>query len=82
VFDAFSKWLEVHQIISTTSTATTEKLREIFATHGLPTTVVSHNGTNFTSSEFAEFMKRNGNKLYTSKFQHTTQHQMGKQSVQ
>ena len=60
VVDAYSKWLEVHQMTSTTSTATIEKLREIFATHGLPTTVVSDNGTNFTSSEFEEFMKRNG----------------------
>ncbi|CAB4004480.1 LOW QUALITY PROTEIN: uncharacterized protein K02A2.6-like [Paramuricea clavata] len=60
VVDAYSKWLEVHQMTSTTSTATIEKLREIFATHGLPTTVVSDNGTNFTSNEFEEFMKRNG----------------------
>ncbi|CAB3997722.1 Uncharacterized protein K02A2.6 [Paramuricea clavata] len=60
VVDAYSKWLEVHQMTSTTSTATIEKLREILATHGLPTTVVSDNGTNFTSSEFEEFMKQNG----------------------
>ena len=32
---------------STTSAATIEKLREIFATHGLQQTVVSDNGTNF-----------------------------------
>ena len=37
--DAYSKWLEVHVMKSTTSTATIEKLREIFATHGLPKTV-------------------------------------------
>ena len=60
VMDAFSKWLEVHRMKSITSTATIEKLREMFATHGLPATVVSDNGSNFTSSEFQEFMKRNG----------------------
>ena len=43
VVDAYSKWLEVHTMQSTTSTATIEKLREIFATHGLPGTVVSDN---------------------------------------
>ena len=43
-----------------TSTATIEKLREMFATHGLPATLVSDNGSNFTSSEFKEFMKKNG----------------------
>ena len=60
VVDAYSKWLDVHCMKSTTSTATVEKLREIFAIHGLPTTLVSDNGSNFTSSEFEEFMKRNG----------------------
>ncbi|XP_044171937.1 uncharacterized protein K02A2.6-like [Acropora millepora] len=60
VIDAHSKWLEVHCMKSTTSNATIEKLREIFATHGLPATLVSDNGSNFTSSEFEEFMKRNG----------------------
>ena len=45
---------------STTSSATIEKLREIFAIHGLPATLVSDNGSNFTSSEFEEFMKRTG----------------------
>ena len=60
VIDAYSKWLEVHCMKSTTSNATIEKLREIFATHGSPATLVSDNGSNFTSSEFEEFMKRNG----------------------
>ena len=60
VMDAYSKWLEVHRMKSITSTATIEQLREMFATHGLPVTVVSDNGSNFTSSEFQEFMKKNG----------------------
>ena len=58
--DAYSKWLEVHVMKSTTSAATIEKLREIFATHGLPRTVVSDNGTNFSSGEFEQFMRQNG----------------------
>ena len=45
---------------STRSSATIEKLWEIFATHGLPATDVSDNGTNSTSKEFQEFMQRNG----------------------
>ena len=45
---------------STTSGATIEKLRGIFAIHGLPATLVSDNGSNFTNSEFEERMKRNG----------------------
>ena len=34
--DAHSKWVEVMQVQSPTSTATVEKLRTVFATHGLP----------------------------------------------
>ena len=60
LIDAYSKWLEIHVMKSTTSTATIEKLREIFATHGLPKTVVSDNGTNFSSGEFELFMSQNG----------------------
>ena len=60
VMDAYSKWSEVHRMKSITSTATIEKLREMFATHGLLTTLVSENGSNFTSAEFQELMRRNG----------------------
>mgnify|MGYP000229430996 FL=1 len=58
--DSYSKWLKVHRMKSITSTATIEKLREMFATHGIPGTVVSDNGSSFTSSEFQEFTTRNG----------------------
>ena len=60
VMGAYSKWLEVHRMKSITSTATIERLRKMFATHGLPAALVSDNGSNFTSSEFQEFMERNG----------------------
>jgi len=33
---------------------------EMFATHGQQATLLSHNGCDFTSSEFNEFMKMNG----------------------
>ena len=36
VVDAYSKWIEVHIVPSTTSLAAIEKLRVTFATHGLP----------------------------------------------
>ena len=45
---------------STLTTATIDKLRSIFATHGLPQTIVSDNGPAFTSAEFKEFLRRNG----------------------
>ena len=43
-----------------TASVTIEKLRSIFATHGLPDTVVTDNGPTFTSELFQEFMEKNG----------------------
>ncbi|XP_064475712.1 uncharacterized protein K02A2.6-like [Ornithodoros turicata] len=59
VVDAHSKWLEVFQLTSLSSVTVCEKLRTLFATHGVPDTIVSDNGAAFTSQEFQEFMKRN-----------------------
>ena len=47
-------------INSATSISTIQKLRAMFATHGLPKVVVSDNGSVFTSSEFQQFMTKNG----------------------
>lgn len=44
---------------SSTSSATTEKLRIAFATLGLPEMVVTDNGSNFVGSEFDDFLKMN-----------------------
>ena len=54
--DAHSKWLDVHQMQSITSANTIEKLRAVFAIHGLPRKVVTDNGSSFTSEEFRSFM--------------------------
>ena len=51
--DAHSKWMEVHLMQSITASKTIESLRIIFSSHGLPQTIVTDNGSPFTSSEFA-----------------------------
>jgi len=56
----FSKWPEVFVVNSTSATQTADKLRRIFATHGLPVTLVSDNGPPFSSEEFHRFMTSNG----------------------
>ena len=58
--DAHSKWLDIHTVNVATSSATVAHLRTLFATHGLPETVVTDNGSVFTSQEFEDFMHRNG----------------------
>ena len=57
--DAHSKWIEVHITTSTTSSVTIE-MRSTFATFGIPETLVTDNGPNFTSVEFENFLKSNG----------------------
>ena len=42
------------------------RTQKAFATHGLPTQVVTDNGAQFTSQEFAEFLKLNGIHHYKS----------------
>ncbi|XP_031338181.1 uncharacterized protein K02A2.6-like [Photinus pyralis] len=60
VVDSHSKWLEVRRVPSTSSKATVSVLRQIFSTHGLPKVIVSDNATSFTSTEFTEFLSKNG----------------------
>ena len=60
VVGAHSKWIEVELVPATTSAHTIQKLRAMFATHGLAELLVSDNGTAFTSAEFQEFLSRNG----------------------
>ena len=56
--DTTSEWIETHIMSSTTSTATVNKLREIFAQHRLPEVLVSDNAANFISEEFETFMRK------------------------
>ncbi|XP_033111008.1 uncharacterized protein K02A2.6-like [Anneissia japonica] len=60
VVDAFSKWPEAVIMSSTTSEKNIEELRSLFSRYGLPKIVVSDNGPQLTSHEFAKFMKENG----------------------
>ena len=60
VVDAHSKWPEVHILTSVTAARTVQALREIFARVGLPKQLVSDNGPQFMSQDFAEFIARNG----------------------
>uniref|UniRef100_A0A803JUZ6 Gypsy retrotransposon integrase-like protein 1 n=1 Tax=Xenopus tropicalis TaxID=8364 RepID=A0A803JUZ6_XENTR len=59
VVDSFSKWLEVVSVASATTHAVIQVLRKLFATHGLPDTIVSDNGAQFTSADFRAFMESN-----------------------
>ena len=59
VIDSHSKWIEVQHMASTNAERAIDELRLIFVTQGLPGEVVSENGAQFTSIEFAEFILKN-----------------------
>ena len=58
--DAHSKWPEAYEMHSTTTSKVVEVLRQLFAAYGLPEQIVSDNGLQFVSSDFAEFLRMNG----------------------
>ncbi|XP_033099940.1 uncharacterized protein K02A2.6-like, partial [Anneissia japonica] len=60
VIDSHSKWVEVYPMKITTTNKTLDILRRLFSSYGLPEEIVSDNGPQFISSDFAEFMNRNG----------------------
>jgi transposase InsO family protein len=60
VVDAYTKWMEVVRMKSTTASSTCIKLRELFARLGVPRVVVSDNGPQWVSKEFHQFCQTNG----------------------
>ena len=60
VIDAHSKWPEVLRMNSTTTDATVACLRTLFARTGCPKVLVSDNGPQLVSSDFAAFLTANG----------------------
>ena len=55
--DYYSDFIEVSQLDDTTTATVCDFLKEQFSRHGIPDTLVSDNGSQFTSREFTEFSK-------------------------
>ena len=55
IVDYFSNFPEIALLKSTTSSSIITHMKSIFARHGIPETVISDNGPQFASKEFAEF---------------------------
>ena len=82
IVDAHSKWLEVIEMTSMTSLATMQELRCLFSFFGLPEQLVSDNGPQFTSEEFASFLKGNGIKHIRSEPYHPSSNGVAGRFVQ
>ncbi|UYV63124.1 K02A2.6-like [Cordylochernes scorpioides] len=82
VEDACTKWIEAIPVPNTSTRETIEQLRCLFARFGIPRTLVSDNGTGFTSEEFRQFMTRNGIRhLRTAPF-HPSSNGLAERAVQ
>ena len=82
VVDGYSKWLEVIPMGSMTSLKTIEVLRSLFARYGIPEEVVSDNGPQLASEEFAQFLKQNGVKFTRVPPYHPASNGAAERSVQ
>ena len=65
VVDYFSRFIEVSKLSSTSSEAVIEHLKSIFSRHGIPETVISDNGPQYSAAIFGAFAIQYG-------FTHTT----------
>lgn len=65
IVDAYTKWPHVEILNTTATSGVIEKLRSFCATFGLIKTLVSDNGSCFTSEEFRAFCQNNGIKHIT-----------------
>lgn len=67
---------------SVTSYTTIEQLRSLFASTGLPEELVSDNASNFKSTEFKDFMDKNGIKPVFIPAYHSASNGQAERSVQ
>ena len=82
LIDAHSKWIEAFPVNSATSKVTIQHLRTVFAQFGIPDSIVTDNGTCFTSAEFEEFLTKNGISHKKSAPYHPATNGMAERAVQ
>ena len=80
--DAYSKWIEIFPMTSSTATATIQRLKTVFAQFGLPEMIVTDNGPCFVSSEFKNFTTSNGIRHVTISPYHPSTNGLAERAVQ
>ena len=80
--DTHSEWPEVIPMKKIKKSTTIESLRTVFARNGIPEQIVSDDGPQFTSREFAKFTKLNGIKHFRSAPYHQATNGLAERFVQ
>lgn len=57
IVDLYSDYIELAELTDLSSATLIKQIKPIFATHGTPATLITDNGTNYTSKEFKDFTK-------------------------
>ena len=66
IVDYYSNFIEVDRVNKTTTTGVTKILKSMFSRYGVPDQIMSDNGPQFASAEFATFAKQWGFEHITS----------------
>ena len=66
VVDYFSRYIEIARLNRPTTSEVVVHLKSIFARHGIPETLISDNGPQYASQEFADFARDYEFEHYTS----------------
>ena len=68
--DKFTKWIEAVPITSSTASSAVNFIRSIIFRFGVPNSIITDNGTNFTAEEFKDFCSEQGIKLNYASVSH------------
>ena len=70
IIDYYSRWIEIAKLTGLSANSVINHTKSIFARYGIPETVVSDNGPQFSSEAYAQFALEYGFKHTTSSPKH------------
>jgi hypothetical protein len=68
--DKFSKWIEAMPVTNQEATTAVKFFESIVYRYDIPNSIITNNGTNFTSGKFQDFAKNLGIKLQYASVAH------------
>ena len=70
IIDYYSRWIEIAKLTGLSANSVINHTKSIFARYGIPETVISDNGPQFSSEAYAQFAREYGFKHTTSSPNH------------